>query len=384
MRISYVTETYPPELNGVSLTVARTVDYLAQRGHDIELIRPRQPHEIPCETESEWRTPGIPIPMYRDLRMGLPMLWRLRRRWQAQRPQLVHVATPGPLGWAAVRVASLMGIPLTADFRTNFHQYSRYYGFGFMERAVGAYLRYLHNAAQQNFVPTHAMRAQLAKQGFERLRVVGRGIDAQRFTPERRSLRLRESWGAGADAPVLLYVGRLAAEKNVVLACEAFECARKACPDVRMTVVGDGPLRNKLQAKHPDIAFVGVKRDAALARHYASADIFLFPSMTDTFGNVVLEAMASGLAVVSYDTAAAAEHIVHGKNGVLVRPDDREAFVEAACRLALQPLSALTPLRDAARATALHNGWRQVLGRFETHLLEATQAGATQGQPCPV
>ena len=170
MRIAYVTETFPPEINGVALTAARTLAYLRNVGHSVQLIRPRQRGEDPRDSADEWRSFGGPIPMYPDLRYGLARAASLRRRWRrGPLPDLVHATTPGPLGWAALAAARAEGLPCTADFRTNFHAYSRHYGLAWMEPLLLAYLRRLHAMADCNFVPTRALAAQLAAQGFERL-----------------------------------------------------------------------------------------------------------------------------------------------------------------------------------------------------------------------
>lgn len=398
MQLAYVTETFPPEINGVALTVERTVRFLRSQGHTVELIRPRQRGEPAGDGPDEWLTAGAPIPMYPDLRLGLATVGGLQRRFAARRPALVHVATQGPLGRAAVLAASRLGIPVTTDFRTNFHWYSRYYRLGWLEPLVCGYLRSFHRHANATFVPTRAVRAQLLAQGFERLEVQGRGVDTAQFSPSRRSAALRSLWGAapadddiaagtgptaGRAAPVMLYVGRLAAEKNVGLALRAFEAARACMPATRMVVVGDGPLRRRLEAGFPAARFVGMQRGEALAAHYASADVFLFPSLSETFGNVTLEALASGLAVVAFDAAAAAEHIRHGTNGLLAAPGDEATFIEQACRLAASPADepALLPtLRAQAREAALTVRWDAVLGRFESRL----QQFASHGAPTPV
>lgn len=399
MQLAYVTETFPPEINGVALTVERTVRFLRSQGHAVELIRPRQRGEPAHDGPDEWLTAGAPIPMYPDLRLGLASVGRLQRRFSARRPALVHVATQGPLGRAAVLAASRLGIPVTTDFRTNFHWYSRYYRLGWLEPLVCGYLRGFHRHADATFVPTRAVRAQLLAQGFERIEVQGRGVDTAQFSPARRSAALRALWGAapsdddvssgstepaaGRAAPVMLYVGRLAAEKNVGLALRAFEAARTRVPATRMVVVGDGPLRDRLEAEFPAARFVGMQRGEALAAHYASADVFLFPSLSETFGNVTLEALASGLAVLAFDDAAAAEHIRHGRNGLLAAPGDDAAFVDQACRLAASPAHepALLPaLRTQAREAALTARWDAVLGRFEGRLQEF----ANRSTPTPV
>lgn len=373
MRISYVTETYPPEINGVALTVDRFVRGLRARGHAVDLVRPRQPHEPECDSRTEWRAPGIPIPMYRDLRIGLPLVSRLTKRWNASRPQLVHVATEGPLGWAAIRAARASGVPVTSDFRTNFDQYSDHYGFGWLRGMVGGYLRHFHNATDRTFVPTTAMRKTLTQQGFERTEVVGRGVDAESFSPLHASAKLRASWGADEATPVLLYVGRLASEKNVPLAFRAFEAVRARMPAARLVVVGDGPLRKKLARAHPEAVFVGLQRATALAQHYASADIFLFPSLTETFGNVTLEALASGLLVVAFRSGAAAVHIDDCVSGILIEPGDEQGFIAGACAVAHQ-FDSLSTMRSSARRAGVAASWDTAISRFEFCLSDAAHA----------
>ena len=382
MHIAYVTETYPPELNGVALTVERCVQHLRARGHRIELIRPRQAGEAACDSSDELRTLGCPIPMYPELRIGLASAAGMRQRLARSLPQLVHAATPGPLGWAAVRAAQSLNIATTSDFRTNFHQYSRYYGFGWLSPVVCDVLRRFHKHTLRTFVPTHALRDELEAVGFERMSVIGRGVDTQLFSPDRRSAALRAEWQA-EPGPVMLYVGRLAAEKNVALALRAFDAVRLRLPHARMVVVGDGPLRRKLEIDFPKARFVGVQRDEALARHYASADLFLFPSLSETFGNVTLEALASGLPVVAFDTAAAAEHVIDCDSGLLVPPGDDRTFIAATCSLAWQ-YRHLDGLREHARAAALKARWSEVLGRFETELADtlSVHAQAACDAPC--
>jgi glycosyltransferase involved in cell wall biosynthesis len=369
VRIAYVTETYPPEVNGVALTVDRTVRFLRQCGHQLELIRPRQRGEAPLDSAEEWRSSGMPIPMYPDLRFGVALPATLRRRFLRRRPHLVHIATQGPLGRAALLAATSLHVPVTTDFRTNFHGYSHYYRLGWLESLVRRYLRDFHNRANRTFVPSQALRAELSHQGFERLEVIGRGVDTTLFSPARRSAALRASWGVQDDDPVMLYVGRLAAEKNVELALRAFAAARLLRPRMRMIVVGDGPLRSRLQSRYPAARFVGVQRGEALAELYASADVFVFPSCTETFGNVTLEALASGLAVVAFDCAAAGEYIRTQHDGLLVPVGDELGFIQATCRTT-ESVALLTPLRARARDTALSAQWDAVLKRFDSQLVQ--------------
>jgi glycosyltransferase involved in cell wall biosynthesis len=375
MRITVVTETYPPDLNGVALTVARSIAYLRERGHTVDVVRPSGAGETPGEGPGEWRARGFPLLIYPDLRFGIATSAALAARLVATQAELVHVATEGPLGWAAVSAATRLGLPTTSDFRTNFHQYSRYYGLGALATPVLGVLRRFHNLTQQTFVPTRASARELRAFGFHNLTTIGRGVDAERFAPAHRSAELRRQWHA-ESAPVLLMVGRVAPEKNVELGLRAFERARRARPGLRMVVVGDGPALGRMRAAYPDVHFAGVQRGAALAAHYASADLFLFPSLTDTFGNVVLEALASALPVVSFAVAAAAEHVDDGRSGRLVAAGDDAAYIAAATSLTARGVS-FDPMRAAAVAAAKRASWPEVLARFESRLEDTLHAGET-------
>lgn len=379
MRIAYVSETFPPEINGVALTAERTVQGLRAAGHALQLIRPRQPGEAARRDAEEWRCAGGPIPMYPELRYGWATPGALRALWQSGEamPELVHVATPGPVGWAALRAARSLGLPTSSDFRTNFHAYCGHYGLGWLEPVALGYLRRLHAMADATFVPTPELHDQLRSHGFERLQVIGRGVDAVRFSPARRDPGLRDDWRAGPEHRVMLYVGRLAPEKNVSLALQTYERLSARRPSLRMVVVGDGPMREKLERAHPRARFVGMKTGLELARHYASADVFLFPSLTDTFGNVTLEALASGLAVAAFDTGAAGEHVQEGVSGCLTSPqgglEAADAFLGAAMR-ALEASAPDAALRRQARQVALRADWAGVQRRFEHQLLQLAHA----------
>lgn len=379
LRIAVVTETYPPEVNGVAITVARIVQGLRAQGHVVRVVRPRQPDDRD-ETLQEGRehdvlTRGMPIPRYPELKVGLPQGRRLRRLWTEQRPDVVHVATEGPLGWSAVQAARALDIPCVSEFRTNFHAYSEHYGVGFLRGVVLGYLRRFHNQCHATMTPTAALARDLAAEGFQRLHVVGRGVDAGLFNPGRRSEALRRSWGAGPDDVVVLYVGRIAPEKNLALLERAAAALASAQPNARFVVVGDGPCRPALQRRWPKAVFAGKQRHEALATHYASGDLLLFPSLTETFGNVTVEALASGLGVVAFDYGAAAESIEQGRSGWLVPRGDGEAFVSAAVRAATHPHE-LERVRAAALAGSARLGWGRVLAD-----LIAVYIGSMQGTP---
>jgi len=372
MRIAMVTETYPPEVNGVARTIGLMAEGLQRRGHSIELVRPRQnghDHAASLENFSEVLRPGIPIPRYTQLRMGMPSRRVLERRWKEARPDIVHVATEGPLGWSALAAARRLDIPVASDFHTNFHTYMRDYGMRWLARPVAAYLRSFHNRAACTLVPTREIAEQLAAQRFERLRVVGRGVNPAVFSPERRSRELRASWGADDDTLVALCVSRFAHEKNFALVIRAYQAMRGVRPDAKLVLVGDGPLASELRRKNVGCVIAGRKVNGELSRHYASADVFLFPSMIETFGNVTLEAMASALGIVAYDYAAAREVLRHGESALLAPFGDSAAFVAHAERLARDPRLARA-LGLAARKRAESLTWERIVEDFEAVLLD--------------
>lgn len=328
LRVAVVTETYPPEVNGVALTLSRLVEGLREREHSVQLVRPRQRNEVHSSRE-DVLTRGFPVPRYPNLQLGLPARRCLESLWLQQRPDLVHIATEGPLGWSALKTANKLRIPVTSEFRTNFHSYSSHYGLGWLSKPIMTYLRRFHNHCGCTMVPTQKLQERLLQAGFERLQVVGRAVDTARFNPILRDEILRASWGARQDTPVILCAGRLAKEKNLSLLIRSYAMAKLVSPDVKLVLVGDGPAREELKAAAPDAIFTGTLNQIELARYYASADIFCFPSQSETFGNVVLEAMASGMAVVAFDYAAAAENICHEHNGVLKAIDDESGFSQA-------------------------------------------------------
>ncbi|MBB5018134.1 glycosyltransferase involved in cell wall biosynthesis [Chitinivorax tropicus] len=375
LRLAIVTETYPPEVNGVAMTIGRMVSELQVRGHQIQLVRPQQHAEdAPREGEQyqELLRKGLPIPRYQGLKFGLPAKQALTTAWRRKRPDLVHVVTEGPLGWSAISAAIKLKLPVTSDFHTNFHSYSRHYGLGWLNKPIHAYLRKLHNRSLLTFVPTNEMVQALDAAGYRHLAVVARGVDTQLFSPTKRSEALRQQWGVKPDELVVCHIGRLAPEKNLMVAARAFEAMLSTGRRCRMLWVGDGPERNAMQARFPDHLFAGMRQGEDLAAHYASADVFLFPSLTETYGNVTAEALASGLAVVAYDYAAAREHIRSRQSGMLAAFNDEAAFIDVACELAKHS-QLLSDVRQQAALSVAHLSWGQVTADFETHLINVIQ-----------
>jgi len=375
LRLAIVTETYPPEINGVALTIARFVDGLKLIGHDVEVIRPRQSKSDAANSQ-ELLLRGLPIPRYPHLKMGLPAKNALIKRWSLHRPDVVHIVTEGPLGYSALQAALKLKLPVTSDFRTNFHAYSAHYGVGWLKRPIFAYLRKFHNQTYATMVPTDTLRAELQALGFQRLQVVARGVDTALFHPQWRNESLRASWGANAATPVAIYVGRIAPEKNLHTLIAAFKSMKAIDARIKLVLVGDGPARSEIEALLPEAIFTGLKRGKSLSAHYASGDIFLFPSLTETFGNVIPEAMASGLAVVAYDYAAAAQLIRHQASGLLATYNNKDAFVAAAAAV-IRDFSQAHLWRVAARKAAETLNWDRLVGELEAVFTDAA-AGARQ------
>lgn len=336
-RFELVTETYPPEINGVALTVQSLHDGLKALHHDVGLVRPARPGEDTDETMQLMRVEGAPIPRYPGMRFGLPSGRRLMARWTRQRPDAIYIATEGPLGWSALRAAKRLGIPVATGFHTRFDDYVGRYGAGFLSPFVFSWLRRFHNRADATLVPTRELVEQLAAQGFHHACRLGRAVDTNRFHPRFRSDALRASWGMNADDLAVVHVGRLAPEKNLPLLLRCFESLKAERPGSKLVLVGDGPARAALGAQHPDVIFAGTLRGDALAAHFASADLFCFPSLSETFGNVTLEAMASGLATVAFDYGAAREHLRDGVHGASLPFGDETAFLARFLETARSP-----------------------------------------------
>ena len=374
MHYTLVTETWPPEVNGVALTVRSLQRGLQRRGHRVSVVRPAQ-ERGQAAGQDELLVRGGPLPRYPGLRFGLVSACRLQQAWKRDRPDAIYIATEGPLGWSALRAARRLSIPVASAVHTRFDLYMRDYGLALLEPVALRWMRRFHNRADVTLAPTRELEQFLEESGFERTKRLARAVDTARFDPQLRDPALRAEWGADPEEVVAIHVGRIAAEKNLALAVGAFRELQQHRPQARMVWVGDGPQRAALERHNPDFIFCGVKRGEDLARHFASADMFLFPSLSETFGNVTLESMASSLATVAFDYGAAREHLVDGMHGACVT--DEKGFIDAVVRIgcndalrsamgerARAAVTGLHPDRVAADFEAL---LRDIATREETH-----------------
>lgn len=363
MRVALVSEAITPQRNGVVTTLSRLVAHLGARGHEVLFVGPR--YRENAGRPGLVDVPAVPVPFYPEVRVALPLWGPAFAALDRFRPDLVHVATPATLGLAAIRHGRRRGYPLVSSYHTNLTAYSLYYHFGPVVPFAWRYLRWFHNATRRTYCPTPAVAAELAAHGIERLELWPRGVDTSRFSPAHRADALRAALGFAPDDLVLLYVGRLAREKELDRLFQAFAALRPGAPRLRLLVVGDGPDRARLTRlyRSADVVFAGYQTGTALAAHYASADGFAFPSRTETFGNVLQEAMASGLPVVGVAAGGVRDVVRPGVTGLLADPDDPAAFARALGRLVAEP-ALRRQLGRAGREAALQASWSVVLDRL--------------------
>lgn len=374
LKVCFVSETWTPEINGVTHTLSKLVARLSERRFALQLIRPRPDtgQREPLASE-ELQVRAVPVLDYDGVHMGWISPARLRAFWKAHRPDVIYIATEGPLGMVALRVARQLRLPIVSGFHTNFDQYSRHYLLLRVVRPfVSIFLRRFHNKTAMTLVPTQQQADKMTSWGYRRVKVLGRGLDHAVFSPEYRDLKLRAEWGAGEQDSVALYVGRLAIEKNIPLLIESLEALHQENPQQIAIVVGDGPMRREVEKQLPWVRCIGFQQGTELARCYASADVFVFPSLSETFGNVVTEAMASGLAVVAFDYAAAGELIRNEEDGIVVSCKDRPAFVQAVLRLQRDP-ALINRLGAAARARVALLEWSRIADTFIDYLYQAKE-----------
>jgi glycosyltransferase involved in cell wall biosynthesis len=357
MRIAFFTETFLPKLDGVTNTLCYLLEHIANRKHVSLMFAPQSAPARYAATPIVGLS-GFPFPLYPELKL-VPPLVDVEQQLAAFRPDLVHLVNPASLGLAGLQHARALGTPVVASYHTDVPGYAVRYGLGLFRDPLWAYFRWIHNQADLNLSPSRFTKAELEAHGFQRVKVWGRGVDTVRFSPYQRSRawRLRLSGGC-PEAPLLLYVGRLASEKRVELLRPVLD----VLPGARLAIVGDGPLRTTLQELFADTptVFTGYLRGEDLAHAYASADLFVFPSANETFGNVVLEAMASGLPVIAPRSGGLVDHVINGKNGFLFEPDDLTDLTNLVGWL-ISDRFYIRRLGAAARTYAKLQSWQTVL-----------------------
>lgn len=363
LRIALFTGNYNHIEDGVSRTLGRLVGYLESEGHEVLVVGPTidEPLDQPGAFVA---APSVPIPGRPEYRFTVGLPRSLRQRVEAFQPDLVHIATPDVLGHRALTWGQEQGLPVVSTYHTHFASYLSYYGAGFAEPALWALARRFYNRCDAVYVPTPTMEQVLREHGITTtLRLWPRGIELDRFAPSFRSDDWRRAQGFGPSDVVVALVSRLVKEKGLDVFVETLQQLQGRGLSVRGLVVGDGPERESMRAGLPQAVFAGHLSGDALATAYASSDVFLFPSDTETFGNVTLEAMASGLPVVCADAAGSRSLIDDGATGLLCPPRHPSCFVERTQRLA-EDAELRRQLGAAARAAASDYDWDRILARM--------------------
>jgi phosphatidylinositol alpha 1,6-mannosyltransferase len=355
LRLAIFTDTYPPQINGVARTLERLVDAVKRRGGVAKVFTVEDPDAQSSPEIQRYRS--VPFWAYDQLRMAWPSSSLVKTDLAAFAPTIVHAATEFGVGLAARKAARALDVPFVSSYHTSLTSYAKFYRLGLLAKPGWSFLRWFHNGGLRTYCPTQAIVDEVVAEGFTNTAIWSRGVDASRFSPRFRSDALRAQMGASADALVVAYVGRLAAEKGLDVGLEAVRRASEARPGhVRFMAVGDGPFEPEVHRRAPAGSWLpGKLSGEALSTAYASADVFLFPSVTDTFGNVILEAMASGLPVIGADVGPTRE-LVFPDRGWLVPRSDVAGYADALVAL-VDDRARLADARRAALAFAAGKTW---------------------------
>lgn len=364
LRLALFTGNYNHIADGVSLTLNRLVAFLEENGVEVLVFGPTVEDPPMDHAGTLVPLPSVPAPGRSEYRLTTRFPKDVRERLEAFNPTLIHLATPDVGGYRALRWAKARRVPVVASYHTHFSSYLKYYGISALEGLFWQYARWFYAQCAHVYVPSRSMAAVLRSHEIsEGLRLWERGVDTERFHPRFRDPAWRRSLGVGDDEVLVTFVGRLVWEKGLHVFADVADGLRAQGLPARTLVVGDGPARADLEARLPQTIFAGHLGGPALARAYASSDVFLFPSDTETFGNVTLEAMASGLPTVCADATGSSELVQHGTTGYLAPPGHAPSFLDATARLVR---NADLRARMGARALdcAERCGWDAVLERL--------------------
>lgn len=377
LRIAIVTETWPPEINGVALSMMQLCQGLQRLGHKILLVRPTQ--KAVCtefHPEQECLVMSQPIPKYPSIQFGWPQYIKVSKAFEKFAPDVVHIVTEGPLGLTALQAAKSRKIAVSSGFHSAFHDFSRFFDLAFLVKPIQRYLTWFHNSTDVTCVPSQYTEQALRGFGVTcPLVVVGRGVDTEKFSPQHRSQQLRQKWGVDADTRVMLYVGRLSPEKEVDVLIKSFHALQaQQGKNSKFVIVGDGPDRARLSkmAQSEDVIFMGSLSGRELSAAYASADVFTFASQADTFGNVVLEAIASGLAVVAYDYVCAHQHVQPNVTGWLSPLGQTDHLIQSICQLPALPQ--LRQMGLLASESVQQSSWQFPVQQLEQALYQVVRS----------
>lgn len=363
MKIAIFTDTFTPQVNGVACTLQRLVEHLEKQGVEYRLFVPKAKEEDLFSTKVH-RFLSIPFFLYPDCRLALPNVYSIRKELEVFNPDLIHIATPFNMGLAGLYYGKKLNIPIVGSYHTDFDQYLDYYDLAFLSKPVWKYMHWFHQSFLRTFVPSENTKKELQRRGFSNLSIWSRGVNCDTFHPSYADSLLRERYHI-QEPHLITYVGRLAPEKNLELLMKTSQNLPPSIKkDVHWLIVGDGPLKASLKKEAPaNMTFTGFQNGKTLTKLYASSSLFFFPSSTETFGNVVLEALACGTPVIGARAGGVQEIIQHNETGWLCEPDDLQAFTSAVVHLVEQDDQRIT-MGENARRYALTRSWEAVFSRL--------------------
>jgi Glycosyltransferase len=360
MRVAYFCDTFAPQINGVSMTLQRLGRYAHENGIETVFLVPDYPG-TPKRENNVYRFFSIPLVFYKDCRIAIPPIFKAERILDGFCPDIIHAYSEFGISLAAIRYAKKKRIPIVSSYTSNFNTYLRYYNMDILNPCLDNYLNWFHNNCKLTFCPSESAKSYLQKKDINRVDIMKRGVDPGRFNPSFYSEAFRKKVGAGQDAMIFTYVGRISPEKDLDILTEVIRRVKARYGEKAVfVIVGDGPYLEQMKHDLGDKAvFTGFFKGEQLSAAYASSDLFVFPSTTETFGNVVLEAMCSGVPAIVPQSGGVAEIVEDCRNGYLVPPRDAAAFVEIIGRILENP-QALTALRTGALETARLRTWDNV------------------------
>ena len=364
MKIAYFTESLPPNTDGVVKTLCRLVDSLESEKVDYTFFSPVKPSASYPWTHRVKKIFSIPFFLYKDYKMALPYFHGIEATLDQFKPDLIHIVSPTFLGLYGLNYARKRFIPAVSSYHTHFVSYFSYFGLQNFEKLGWDFLQWFHNRCEATYAPSPSAVQELVSKGIQSVELWQRGIETDLFSPNFRSEELRASIGA-ADIPILLFVGRLISHKDLNDLVDAHQILKQKGHRFKTVLIGDGPMREELQEKLPDAHFTGFQYGCDLSKWYASADIFAFPSTTETFGNVILEAFASGIPAVGVKKGGVADLIHHGRDGLLAEPHSPIDFADKLETLITQP-DYMKQLGAEARESASHFSWQAINSKLLT------------------
>ncbi len=364
MKVALFTDTFLPQINGVTKTLDKLTDYFNKNGVDYLVFAPDNPKDNNGFENNVQRMLSFSFFLYPECRISIPNYFKIKTELNDYKPDLIHIVTPFNLGLCGLKYANSHDIPLVASYHTNFNQYLNYYNLNFLEGPIWRFFRWFHSHCQCNFCPSKSTLEELRKNGINNLEIWGRGINAKDYSPDFKDNTLREEYGL-EDKIILLYVGRLAPEKNLKLLIDSLKMVNhKYIDKVELVITGSGPLEEELKEIAPsNVTFTGYLTGQDLARTYASADVFTFPSLTETYGNVVLEAMASGLPVVGILSGGVKENLLDGYNGLAISSNNLSEFSSNLEEIIINERLRKKLARNA-RQYALNQSWNSIFSRL--------------------